>query len=67
MNELALIRALRTLGQAVVAGAGTAVLLTDVPWSTVLPHALAAAIGTLVLAAVQALPTMTPSLLIAAL
>lgn len=54
--ELALTRALRQVGQMVIAGSATALLLTDVPWSTVLPNAAAAALTTMILAAVQALP-----------
>jgi hypothetical protein len=55
--ELAGARALRTFGQTVAAAAGAAVMLSDVAWSEVLPVALGAALTSLVLAAVQALPS----------
>jgi len=54
--EVALQRALRQFGQVVVTATAGAAILTDVHWLTVLQTAGAAAISTLVLAALAELP-----------
>lgn len=64
--EVAIQRALRQFGQMVAAAAGSAVLLTDVDWRTVLIAAAGSALSTLVIAALASLPealvvaTVTP-------
>lgn len=52
-------RTLRTFGQTVAGALTTAVMLTDVSWSIVLPAAASAALGTLVLTALIYLPQPT--------
>ncbi len=54
--EVAFQRALRQFGQMIVAGSAGALVLTDVDWRTVLLAALASAVSTLVLAAIDVLP-----------
>lgn len=49
-------RVAKTLGQALAAGFGTAVLLQDVDWSSTVQAALIAALGTLLLTVIGRLP-----------
>lgn len=49
-------RVVKTFAQALVAGIGTAVFLTDVDWGTILQAASFAAFGSLVLAVIAQLP-----------
>lgn len=53
---VAVAKALRQFGQMVVAGIAGAVILTDVDWPTILYGALASAVSTLILAAIDMLP-----------
>ncbi len=55
--EVAITRALRQFGQMVVAGTAGAVILTDVDWRAVLTAAAVSALTTLILAAIDAIPT----------
>lgn len=57
-SVVALAKALRQFGQMVVAGIGTATLITDVEWPTILLGALASAVSTLILAAIDTLPAL---------
>lgn len=49
-------RVVKTVAQAVIAGAGTAVLITDVDWSNIGQMALTAGFGSLLLAVLSQLP-----------
>jgi hypothetical protein len=51
-----LLKGLRQFGQMVVAAGAGAVLLTDVPWSEVLPLAAGSALTTVILAALTSIP-----------
>ena len=54
--KAALIRALRTLCQAVIAGIGTAVIITDVNWMYVIQSSLLAALLSLLTSVITGLP-----------
>lgn len=56
----ALDRFARTFGQVLLAGLASAALITDVDWRTLLLHALAAALGSVVLAVIAKLPEAEP-------
>lgn len=56
----ALERVLRTFAQALLANIPAVTLIQDVPWTVLLTNALASAIGSLILAAISALPETQP-------
>ena len=53
-------RTARTFAQALVAGIPAVTLIQDVPWTALLTNALAAAVGSVILAAIAALPESQP-------
>lgn len=56
----ALDRFVRTFAQVLLAGIPAVTLIQDVPWQVLLTNALAAAVGSLILAAISALPETQP-------
>ena len=56
----ALDRFVRTFAQVLLAGIPAVTLIQDVPWPVLLSNALAAAVGSLILAAISALPETQP-------
>jgi len=53
-------RTVRTFAQALVAGIPAVTLIQDVPWSVLATQALTAAVGSIVLSAISALPEAQP-------
>lgn len=57
--QLVISRSLRTFGQVIAGAAGSAALLTDLPWPDVLQAAISAAVTTVLLTALTVLPQET--------
>lgn len=57
--QLVISRSLRTFGQVIAGAAGSAALLTDLPWHDVLQAAISAAVTTVLLTALTILPQDT--------